>query len=471
MSEKKAPPADADNANHKNSIPLSSKNWLDKPLNELTENEWEKISADYRKEAFNALDEKSRYNMINILKNAISGEVNPALKEDIKEYLKSQRAQVNKNELEKLLGELQSLINETKQHTKTPEQISFLDDELLKGFYLLVQSANTNQLQKKLTEKIVDPAQLDLYGHGHIFSKDFRLHIHLYNELQHGVSQSTAQLLDALMITATREGLKDTLIKLPLKEYMYMRDLSDEKETRAQVKRDLDALTRIKFEYKGTGKQRGAWIEVYIFGGTRAQIKNGDIVFRFNQDFYDSFKASETGQYMFMYFPHEALKANIKYNPYTYWLARKIAEHKRINLGKPNADTISVKTLIDACPNFPTYDEVIKSNDRHVDKRIIEPFERDMDKITETLSWSYAGEQPKDYHEFINSMVSIVWRNYPDTKKLEAEKAKQAKKIAADKMKTPSTAPQSKKKEGNDEQSVKNNPEQDVKTTKKKWDV
>ena len=79
-----------------------------------------------------------------------------------------------------------------------------------------------------------------------------------------------------------------------------------------------------------------------------------------------------------MYFPQEALRGNIKKNPWKYWLARKISEHKRMNIGKPNEDTISVQTLIDACPNYPTYEKVM-SEDRAIRRRIIEPFERDLD--------------------------------------------------------------------------------------------
>jgi len=304
-----------------------------------------------------------------------------------------------------------------------------LDTNNQEGFYLLVQSAASNKLQKKLTERITDPAQLDLLGNAHILAADFRLHIHLYDELTHGVKQSAARLLDSLMIKATSDGLNNTLVKLPLKEYMTMRGISDEKEIRAQVKDDMRTLALTSFDYKKTtGKERGKWeLTIYIGGGTYGQIKNGDIVFRFNQDFYDSFKASDTGKYMYMYFPREALRANIKQRPYTYWLARKIAEHKRINLGKPNADIIGVKTLIDACPNFPTYDAVMRG-DRHVTERIIEPFERDMDEINESLSWQYTDVQPTNYQTFIESNVLITWKYYPDTKTIETGRTAYEKK-------------------------------------------
>jgi len=123
---------------------------------------------------------------------------------------------------------------------------------------MLVQGKTGNKLQKKITEKITDPTQFNLYGHGEIISPDFKLFIRGYQELTSGVKQSAAMLLDSLMITATQQGLKSTLVKLPLREYMEMRGLRDE-------------------------KQRGAWLKVSIAGGTVGQIKNGDIVFRVPQ--------------------------------------------------------------------------------------------------------------------------------------------------------------------------------------------
>lgn len=299
----------------------------------------------------------------------------------------------------------------------------------VKYYHMLVQNKTSNKLQKKITEKITNPTQLTIYGDGAIESRDFKLFIRGYRELENGVNQSAARLLDSLMITATQEGLKSTLIRLPLHEYMEMRNLRDEKETRAQVKRDINALERISFEYRGTGKQRGIWLKVSIAGGTVGQIKNGDIIFRFNQDWYDSFRASETGKYMYMYFPREALKTNIKHNPWTYWLARKISEHKRINLNKPNADTIRVATLIEACPNFPSYTEIMAGN-RNVTQRIIEPFERDMDALTESLAWHYIDTAPVDYKEFMESTVKIYWKDYPEILKHSSGKKNKKKTTA-----------------------------------------
>ncbi|MCL2433198.1 MAG: hypothetical protein FWD16_01580 [Clostridia bacterium] len=296
------------------------------------------------------------------------------------------------------------------------------------GYYLLAQSHSSNKLSKKVTQKISSPAQFDLYGDGHIDESDFRLFIKGYRELVNGVKQSAAMLLDSLMITATENGLEDTLVTLPLKRYMQMRGLSDEKEIRKQVKGDIDALERISFEYKGVGKQRGAWLRVHIAGGTSGQIKNGDIIFRFNQDFFDSFKVGEGSKYLYMFFPKEALQGSIRANPWKYWLARKIAEHKRMNIGKPNEDVIGVRTLINGCPDYPTYEAVMETS-QHVSRLIIDPFERDMDALAPRITWEYQDipESPRDYQAFIEANVAIHWSSYPLVPGLESGKKKRAK--------------------------------------------
>ena len=276
-------------------------------------------------------------------------------------------------------------------------------------FYRLAQNRVSNLLQKKLVDRQEDFAVFDMMGNKTIAAKDFKLFIKGYREIG-GVTSTAAILLDCLMIAATIQGLQDTLVRLPLKEYMLMRGLSDIKESRQQVRRDINALERVSFEYKGEGKQRGAWLTVKISGGTMGQIKNGDIIFRFNQDFFDSFKSYVNRAYLFMYFPIEALKGSIRHNPYKYWLARKISEHKRMNLGKPNENVLRVQTLINACPNFPTYEQT----NRNAINRIIAPFERDMNALNSVFTWEYVGGVPADYDEFLAASIKIYWNNYPD---------------------------------------------------------
>ena len=348
---------------------------------------------------------------------------------DIAHYEKTLIVEINK-ELERRNKELEKKLAEEKQKRKTAEQ-KLNQKNIL---YPLAQSHASNRLQKQMTMKLNNSTQIDLYGNGSLIGNDFKLFIKGYAELLNGVKQSAAMLLDGLMIKATEAGLQDTMVTLPLKEYMAMRDLKDEKEARKQIKEDLAAIERISFEYKGIGKNKGVWLKVHIAGGTTGQIKNGDIKFRFNQEFFDSFKAGAGNRYMFMYFPCEALQGNIRANPWKYWLARKISEHKRMNIGKPNENVISVKTLIDACPDFPTYEEVMEG-DRAITRRIIEPFERDLYALSPSITWEYQGleKTPDSYTEFNSANIVIHWEEYPALRKIEAGKRKRAAKQQASK--------------------------------------
>jgi len=311
------------------------------------------------------------------------------------------------------------------------QPLPLIDKE--QDYYLLVQSQSSNNLAKKLTAKIVDPAQLDLYGNGRVETKDFRLFIRGYQELVSGINTSASKLLDSLLITATASGLNDTTVRLPLKEYMKMRGLKDERRTREQVKRDIEALKRISFEYIGQGKAKGNWLNVTL-AGEMSGIINSIIIFQFGVSFYNSLKISES-DYLFMYFPKEALRLNDNANPHSYFFARRISAHKRMNIGKTNEDIIGVNTLIEASPYFPSYDEV-KRLGGHIAQRMIDPFERDMDALSENFLWEYVGNQPNTYQEFIDSSIHIIWSNYPDTNKLEEEKAKRSKRAKQQKNQT-----------------------------------
>lgn len=312
----------------------------------------------------------------------------------------------------------------------TPFDDPYFWDMKKSKYFIIAQSAATNALAKQITVKIMDATQLDMWGNAEIIGSSLKLFILGYRNLieKGGINQSAARLLDCLVIIATTQGLQNTIIRLPLKEYMFMRGISDIKEARAQVNRDLDALWRVSFEYKGIGKHRNEWFKARLCDAVGV-IKNGEIIFSFALTFFNSLKINDNGSSAFMHFPREALTKSIKYNPYSYCLARKIAEHKRMNQGRSNENIIAVKTLIDACPNFPTYQEVAAGN-RGIAQRIIAPFERDMDALTETLSWHYAGveESPADYASFIAATVVINWKNYPDTGKLAAQKTKRERK-------------------------------------------
>jgi hypothetical protein len=289
-----------------------------------------------------------------------------------------------------------------------PDQDSITDDLHELGRYAkLPQAKHTNALTRNLTVK--QPATIDLNGKATILDNDFKLYIEGFDKLVNGANTSAVKFFDAAVITCSKN--RDPLARIPLKEYMELRGLKDEKEARKQIKADMEVLKAVKFEYKGTGKGRGDWLSLSLYGG-RAGIYRGVIEFRFTPEFYASIPENQ-----FMFIPKEYFSTRDKYNPHTAYFIRRIAEHKRMNLGKPNENIIGVETLVNASPTFPKYEDV---NYRFT-QFILEPFERDMDAIT-SIKWHYAGEQPTNYNEFITSSVVITWVDYPDVAKLTQRK-------------------------------------------------
>ena len=286
-------------------------------------------------------------------------------------------------------------------------------------FHKIHQGKATNTLVK-LKTKIGDPAQLNEYGDGIINEKDFKLFISKCNELTNGIRPTAKILLDALIITATESGQTDTTVKLPLADYMLMRGLKDIKTAREQVKNDLEALFRISLSFSENKKGKNEnYIDMRIC--TTKGIVKGVIVFGFNEKFFKLIK-----DYPIMPYPREILSFNLNNNPNSPHLLRRISEHKNMNYGKANEDIIGVKTLIEASPPLPKYEEI--KDIGGIEQRIIKPFERDMDAI-ESIKWNYCGkngtqvEYPTTYTEFIQAKIKITWTSYP-TRQLKHKASK-----------------------------------------------
>lgn len=279
--------------------------------------------------------------------------------------------------------------------------------------YPIAQSQSSNALARKLTTRM-DPSQVDDAGEGRILDDGFKLMVSRYSELKNGISVSALKLLDILVIKATEARMNETLIRLPLRDFMKMRGLKDEKEARKQVKRDMDALDRVRFEYKGTGENRRSWFRVSLSGGFSG-IVQGVIHYRFSEEFFESLRVQEA-KYLYMNLPMKAFMLPDNHHPYAYCLARRLAEHKRMNHGKANEDIISVKTLLDACTNMPTYEDLGEA--KQVQMRIRGPFERDLSALNDTIRWDYMHPAPDTFEKFLEAKIIVRWRELPAEKRV-----------------------------------------------------
>ena len=264
-----------------------------------------------------------------------------------------------------------------------------------------------------------------------------------------GFRTSTYQLLDALTVALTETGAKSPVVALPLEEYMKKRGLKDKKEARKQVADDLETLfnATISFKEKRKKGQEQDFHDIRIIDSKG--IRKGIITVTFGTVFYKILLG-----YPIMPYPAQLWELNSKRNPNSFYLLRKIAEHKNMNVGKKNEDIIAVKTLLAVAPYLPSYEEVMNT-DRAISRRIIEPFERDMDALEDTLTWTYCHSNntpltdeelsSMSYDTFISLLIKIDWKQYPDqTARLERkakriEQAEQGKKRKTSKKKKADT--------------------------------
>lgn len=279
-----------------------------------------------------------------------------------------------------------------------------LDDKFAK----MRQGLPTNALMKFNTSK---DEIFDEFNNETKFRKgNFMLTLENFSAVS-GFRNSTKKLLDELMIKFTENGANSLTVEIPLKEHMKFRGLKDEKEARKQVNEDLETLFRASIT-RNEGDSRD-FNKLRIIG--EGAIKNGVIRVGFYQGFFEL-----AAKFLFMPMPIAALSFNDNKNPNSYDLARRIALHKFMNTLKhnKNADIISVKTLLDDCPNFANYEEIAKGRDRQYRRYIIEPFERDMNALSSVFTWQYEGitETEKSsltFDEFIKLNVIIKWLYYP----------------------------------------------------------
>ena len=270
-----------------------------------------------------------------------------------------------------------------------------------------------------------------------------------------GLKTSTHRLLDAITVALTESGAKSPTVSLSLAEYMEKCGLKDRKEARKQAKEDLETLFDARISYKEQDRdgQPGGFADVRICEA-KGISRDGIISFKFSDTLYQTLLRS-----CIMPYPQQLWRLNSKRNPNSYYFLRKIAEYKNMNVGKASEDIISVKTLLAASPAMPTHRSVA-AKDRHFSRSIIEPFERDMNALEDTLVWEYCHSkgapltdeelQNFNYELFRTLLLKITWKQYPDqTARLERAEQRKAERAAADKKKGAKRGAKHRRKGGN----------------------
>lgn len=270
------------------------------------------------------------------------------------------------------------------------------------------------------------------------------------------LNEPTKKLLDFFVQELTESGTKSPKVNSNIDAYMSKRGWVNRKEAYKQVRACLVTLGGVQVTWEQ--KEKDGVTRLYRFvnlADSGSLDSKGNIEFTFGATFFSVLK-----DYAIMRLHPLYWRLNAKYNPNSGYYLRKLHEHKNMNIGKDNEDTVAVETLLDASPETKTRMEVMAGN-RNLTDRILDPFERDMDALDEALTWEYCHRngaplkdeelEIMDYSIFIKLNVKVFWRNYPDqTKRLEdkAERDRRRKRRATAKKSAIKRAAAKKKEAG-----------------------
>lgn len=252
------------------------------------------------------------------------------------------------------------------------------------------------------------------------------LFIENYSQLTAGLKNSTIKLLQAGVLQLTGQNTYrgtdiDRLthqVSFTLTEFMSLRGLKDRKEARKQIREDCETLLSLTFNWE---EKRGGQVEAFsmikpLYGASLD--KGGDISLYFAPEFaFYLVNAYE------MKLPALYWSINDRRNPNSSQLLWNIALFKKLNFGKKSEDIISVKTLLQCAPSIPPYKSLQKGREK-VREKIIDPFERDMNALNESLEWTYCAARgaplPEGtlenltYSVFIKLYIKVQWKEYPE---------------------------------------------------------
>lgn len=205
----------------------------------------------------------------------------------------------------------------------------------------------------------------------------------MYHEELCKILPNTLEELGNVKLSELKQYSK---VRITLDQYMDLTKTKDKKTARKTVKEACDRLYEISFIATVKKGKDAKTYKGRLFQSQMVSYRGGVYEMEYSNDFLEYCSTTTPAA-----FHHAMYQIQGKYNPFSWGLGQKLRQHFEINRGKKNANRLSVKKLKEAVPDIPTYEDVM-AGDKHVNKRIIEPFERDMDKLQElgiVKSWEY----------------------------------------------------------------------------------
>ena len=345
------------------------------------------------------------------------------------------------------------------------------------AFLPMAQGAATNKFRATATKNIV----IDRNGNATIEQEGFKAFMRDYSKLKGGLSTGAKKMLDAGAIQLTsnnhfraKKGQPiDTAVSISLEEYGLMRgyDISPrmtstpeeaeaEKnrltnvihEIRKRANAELALLYSLSLSWTEPGKRKNAdYKDVRVLQSKG--IRGGYINMRFSEDM-----AAYLVHAYIMQYP-TALQALDERNPRTYNIGYKLALHHSMdnNRAKGTANIISVTSLLDACGDMPSFEDIQASKDRgHWERRIKGPLEAALDSNLSSgviTSWEYCNSKRlpldegqisiADYQTFTGLYIHFEMVDEPDQserlqrkeERKEEAKSKRPRKRTASKKK------------------------------------
>lgn len=327
-------------------------------------------------------------------------------------------------------------------------------------YRLICNGRQINKLQciNKEDMRIVEPLdRLGITEEGRIVIKDEEgdIDVRLYNFDRVTMNVQSRKLLDMLLMKISeRVHLEKSPkwadycrirgVEVSLDEFMSLCGLSDRKNARDQFRKAGQCLFSIamSFEYsewRETGKRRKEHKHTFganLFEATlRTDIFENDIIvdskieFRFGPSLLEYL-----GYRHIMPINIKIFSIDTRKNPHAYNLARHFLDVYCVKKDKRQTPRISVKSLLDVCPELPTVDEVREKGNREYWQKIQEPVQRDLDALSDIygiVHWEYchkkgipltdeelgltaSGKKAYKFEDWLDLMIDFSLPGYPE---------------------------------------------------------
>lgn len=237
-------------------------------------------------------------------------------------------------------------------------------------------------------------------------------------------------------------------IRLSIADYLRLCGKKDRKAARDQLNAAAKELYEISIEWdetefikgsKGNKKNNKHWktrIIDTLGSNLDSPVKNGVLEVSFTMDL-----AKYLAQSPIMPHAQKLFSINQKKHPHAYYIGRELELHHNMNLGKPNENRISVKTLLKAAPDIPKYEDVMRTT-KQVKRDIIDRIDASLialrDEYGVLEEWHYCNpkgieltdKQVEDYSysEWSTWLVEYELADYPQQERKRLAKAKKATK-------------------------------------------